>query len=154
MKENQKLKYKAKLNLNNGRLTKPRRALLEILENKHLSFKEIKDILQKKGFLNVATIYNNLYYLINKNIISTLFLDGIVYYEVIYDNPKHIGSSKIHVIDSVTGKITEIKSYELLTLIRENQEISEFNIDNIEVIIKGTPKIRKFEDVDLSILED
>ena len=44
----------------NQRLTKARKTLLNVLRNRHLTFKELQAELAKEGYYNVSTLYNNL----------------------------------------------------------------------------------------------
>ena len=58
-------RYFNKIRSERLRLTKSRKAMIEILEDKHLTFKEIQKALANRGFYNVSTIYNNLEFLMD-----------------------------------------------------------------------------------------
>ncbi len=70
----QKEKYFNILRKRNLRITEPRRALIEVLEDNHLTFKEIQKKLAERGFTNVSTIYNNLDFLIQEKIAVELYI--------------------------------------------------------------------------------
>ncbi|MGI6360392.1 MAG: transcriptional repressor [Acholeplasmatales bacterium] len=85
----QKEKYFNILRKRNLRITEPRRALIEVLEDNHLTFKEIQKKLAERGFTNVSTIYNNLDFLIQEKIAVELYINETKYYDLAIDNKMH-----------------------------------------------------------------
>ena len=70
-----KERYYQKIRTDNMRLTKSRKAMIEILENQHLTFKEIQKALADRGFYNVSTIYNNLEFLVDQKIVVEIYIN-------------------------------------------------------------------------------
>ena len=52
------------LRKNNIRITKQRRAIIDVLEGKHLTIQEIYNELRKRGYNNLGTVYNNIDFLL------------------------------------------------------------------------------------------
>ena len=87
-----KKRYYDKIRSLGHRLTNNRVAMIEILENEHLTFKDIQKQMEKEkrvGFKNVATLYNNLDFLVKEKIIAELHIGTQIYYDLAMDNPGH-----------------------------------------------------------------
>ena len=129
-----KNRYYDKIRKNNLRLTKSRQAMIEILEDQHLTFKEIQRALAKKGFYNVSTIYNNLDFLIAQKIVVELYIDDTKYYDLALDNPMHNADSHIHIVLKDTP---DIFSY-----IQDHEALKDLDVEYIRITISAKRKKR------------
>ena len=135
-----KERYYQKIRAKNLRLTKARQAMIEILEDKHLTFKEIQKALSSRGFYNVSTIYNNLEFLIDNKMVVEIYIDNVKYYDLALDNPMHSADSHIHVMNKETNEITEVVSPEIFEFIQNNENFKDLNLDYIRIIISASKK--------------
>ncbi len=122
------------------RLTKSRQAMIEILENKHLTFKEIQKALSNRGFYNVSTIYNNLEFLMENKMVVEIYIDNVKYYDLAMDNPKHSADSHIHIMNKETNEITEISSPEIFEYITNHDAFKDLDLDYIRIIVSASKK--------------
>ncbi len=132
--------YFDKLRKNNLRITKARMAMIEVLENNHLTFKEIQKELAKRGFHNVSTIYNNLDFLLEQKIAVELYINDTKYYDLAMDNPMHNADSHIHMILKDTNEITEINNPEVFEYIKSLDEFRDLEIDYIRITLAAKRK--------------
>src|SRR5690606_27348973 len=125
----------------NNRFTKARKALLEVLKNRHLTFKELHQELSKKGFTNISTLYNNLDFFLKNNLISEIYLDGIKYYDLGQDNPYHDHDSHLHMAikDPESGEtiIKEIDYPEIYDAIKSHPVFKHYHIDYIRILVSA-----------------
>ncbi len=135
-----KERYYQKIRAKKLRLTKARQAMIEILEDKHLTFKEIQKALSSRGFYNVSTIYNNLEFLIDNKMVVELYINNIKYYDLALDNPMHSADSHIHIMNKETNEITEVVSPEIFEFIQNNENFKDLNLDYIRIIISASKK--------------
>jgi len=135
-----KEKYYDLIRKKNFRLTKYRIAIIEVLENKHLTFKELQDDLKKKGFNNLASLYNNLDFLISLKIVVELYINNTKYYDLSIENPGHSNESNIHIILNDSGKIFEINDEDIFDYIRKHSKLKNLNLDHIRIIISASGK--------------
>lgn len=137
-----KNRYYDKIRKNNLRLTKSRQAMIEILEDQHLTFKEIQRALAKKGFYNVSTIYNNLDFLIAQKIVVELYIDDTKYYDLALDNPMHNADSHIHIVLKDTNQITEINTPDIFSYIQDHEALKDLDVEYIRITISAKRKKR------------
>lgn len=137
---NTKENYFNKFRAENLRLTKSRRAMIEILENQHLTFKQIQEALLSRGFHNVSTIYNNLDFLITNKIVVELFINNERYFDLAMDNPGHNADSHIHVMLRDSEEIFEINNKDIFTYITNHQALKNLDIEYIRIIISAQKK--------------
>lgn len=137
--ENRK-KYFDQLRKKNLRITNARKAMIEILEDNHLTFKEIQRELIKRGFTNVSTVYNNLDFLLEHKIAVELYINDTKYYDLAMDNPMHNADSHIHMILRDTNQITEINSPEVFEYIKNLEVFKDLDIENIRISISAKRK--------------
>lgn len=135
-----KERYYQKIRSKQLRLTKARQAMIEILEDKHLTFKEIQKALSSRGFYNVSTIYNNLEFLVENKMVVELYIDNLKYYDLALDNPMHNADSHIHVMNKETNEITEVVSPEIFEYIQNSEHFKDLNLDYIRIIISASKK--------------
>ena len=124
----------------NMRMTKPRKAMVEILDNKHLTFNEIREQLIEKKYLNVATMYNSLEFLIEQEVVNEVYIDGVKYYELALTNPNHDARNHIHFVDKKNNDIEEVYAPDILKFIERYDELKNIRIDAIKIIIEGTKR--------------
>ncbi|MFA5719601.1 MAG: transcriptional repressor [Acholeplasmataceae bacterium] len=124
----------------NLRITKSRRAMIEILEDNHLTFKEIQKKLAERGFTNVSTIYNNLDFLIQQKIAVELYINETKYYDLAIDNPMHNADSHIHVVIKDTNKITEVSAPEIFEFIKSHKAFKDLNVEYIRITVGSRKK--------------
>ncbi len=133
-------RYFQQIRANNMRLTKTRKAMIEILENQHLTFKEIQKALAERGFYNVSTIYNNLEFFINQKIVVEIYINDTKYYDLALGNPMHSADSHIHIMLRDTNKITEINAPDIFDYISTHEELKDIDLDYIRITISGKRK--------------
>jgi Fur family ferric uptake transcriptional regulator/Fur family peroxide stress response transcriptional regulator len=138
-----KERYYKKIRSQKLRLTKSRQAMIEILENKHLTFKEIQKALANRGFYNVSTIYNNLEFLMENKMVVEIYIDNVKYYDLAMDNPKHSSDSHIHIMNRETNEITEVNSPDIFDYISKHECFEEFDLDYIRIIVSASKKSSK-----------
>jgi|SRR5690554_5708557 len=117
------------------RLTNNRIAIIEILENNHLTFKQLQKELNKRGLHNVSSIYNNLDFLVRENIIVELYIGNTKYYDLALHNPGHDDENHIHIINHDNHKITDLYSEDIFEYIKSHPDLEDIKIDSIKIII-------------------
>ncbi len=122
------------------RLTKSRKAMIEILENQHLTFKEIQKALASRGFYNVSTIYNNLEFLIEHKIVVEIYINETKYYDLAMGNPMHSADSHIHILNKDTNEITEINSPDIFEYLTNHPALKNLDLEYIRIIISANKK--------------
>ncbi|MFA5481883.1 MAG: transcriptional repressor [Bacilli bacterium] len=137
---NLKERYFNKIRQENLRLTKSRRAMIEILENQHLTFKEIQKALAQRGFYNVSTIYNNLEFLMEHKIVVELFINNTKYYDLAMGNPGHSADSHIHIMLRDTNEIVEVNNADIFDYIANHEALSHLDLDYIRITISAQNK--------------
>jgi Fur family peroxide stress response transcriptional regulator len=135
-----KERYFNKIRTDNMRLTKSRKAMIEILENQHLTFKEIQKALASRGFYNVSTIYNNLEFLIEHRIVVEIYINDTKYYDLAMGNPMHSADSHIHIMNKDTNEITEINSPDIFEYLTEHPALKNLDLEYIRIIISANKK--------------
>ncbi|MFA6801588.1 MAG: transcriptional repressor [Acholeplasmataceae bacterium] len=133
-------RYYSKIRSQKLRLTKSRQAMIEILEDKHLTFKEIQKALSNRGFYNVSTIYNNLEFLMENKMVVEIYINNVKYYDLAMDNPKHSADSHIHILNRETNEITEILSPDIFDYITKHVAFKDLDLDYIRIIISASKK--------------
>src|SRR5690606_32860120 len=126
-----------------NRLTSARKALLEVLRNQHLTFKELQRELAKKGFNNVSTLYNNLDFFLENNMIVEFNIDGVKYYDLGIDNPLHEENSHLHLATKDDyGKVTisEIDFPEIYEMIKGHPVLKNYDLEYVRILISATKK--------------
>jgi Fur family transcriptional regulator, peroxide stress response regulator len=135
-----KERYYHKIRLDKMRLTKSRKAMIEILENQHLSFKEIQKALASRGFYNVSTIYNNLEFLVEQKIVVEIYINDTKYYDLAMGNPMHSADSHIHIMNKDTNEITEVNSPDIFDFLSNHQAFKNLDLEYIRIIISAQNK--------------
>lgn len=135
-----KERYYQKIRTENMRLTKSRKAMIEILENQHLTFKEIQKALASRGFYNVSTIYNNLEFLVDQKIVVELYINDTKYYDLAMGNPMHSADSHIHIMNKDTNEITEVNSPDIFEYLTNHPAFKDLDLEYIRIIISAQNK--------------
>ena len=135
-----KERYYHRIRTENMRLTKSRKAMIEILENQHLTFKEIQKALASRGFYNVSTIYNNLEFLIEHRIVVEIYINETKYYDLAMGNPMHSADSHIHIMNKDTNEITEINSPDIFEYLTNHPALKNLDLEYIRIIISANKK--------------
>jgi Fur family ferric uptake transcriptional regulator/Fur family peroxide stress response transcriptional regulator len=128
----------ADLRKNNVRITKQRRAIIDVLEDKHLTIQEIYTELKNRGFNNLGTVYNNIDFLLEHKIVTQIFINGKKHYDLTIDEKSHNADSHIHVTCKVNNNIIEINNSSIFDDIKANPIFNEFNISKIQLIVEGS----------------
>jgi Fur family ferric uptake transcriptional regulator/Fur family peroxide stress response transcriptional regulator len=128
----------ADLRKKNIRITKQRRAIIDVLEGKHLTIQEIYNGLRKKGYHNLGTVYNNIDFLLENKIVTTIFINGKKHYDLTIDESHHNADSHIHVTCKVNNNIIEINDPEIFEIIKNNEIFDGFNITKLQLVVEGT----------------
>jgi Fur family transcriptional regulator, peroxide stress response regulator len=122
------------------RLTKSRKAMIEILENQHLTFKEIQKALASRGFYNVSTIYNNLEFLVEHKIVVEIYINDTKYYDLALGNPMHSADSHIHIMNKDTNEITEVNSNDIFDYLTNHPAFKNLDLEYIRIIVSAQSK--------------
>ena len=133
--------YLTQLREKGYRITKSRIALLEVLSDDHLTFKQIQVRLAEKGFTNVASIYNNIDFFLQEKVIVVLFINQVKYYELAIDNKMHTADNHIHLVDQANNQIVEINNkriFDSITRYIENE--TDYEVNHIRLTIGVTKK--------------
>lgn len=133
--------YLSQLRDRGFRITKSRVALLEVLSDDHLTFKQIQVRLAEKGYTNVASIYNNIDFFLQEKVIVVLFINQVKYYELAIDNKMHTADNHIHLVDQANNQIIEINNkriFDSITRYIENE--TDFDVQYIRLTIGVNPK--------------
>lgn len=133
--------YLSQLRDRGFRITKSRVALLEVLSDDHLTFKQIQVRLAEKGYTNVASIYNNIDFFLQEKVIVVLFINQVKYYELAIDNKMHTADNHIHLVDKANNQIIEINNkriFDSITRYIENE--TDFDVQYIRLTIGVNPK--------------
>ncbi|MCD4826293.1 MAG: transcriptional repressor [Acholeplasmataceae bacterium] len=135
-----KERYFNKIRSERLRLTNSRKAMIEILEDKHLTFKEIQKALANRGFYNVSTIYNNLEFLMEHKMVVEIYINNVKYYDLAMDNPMHSADSHIHVMNKQTNEITEINSPDIFDYLKDHKAFKDLDLEYIRIIVSANKK--------------
>ena len=128
------------LRKHNVRITKQRRAIIDVLDGKHLTIGEIHSELKQRGFYNLGTVYNNIDFLIENKIVTQIFINGKKHYDLTIDELSHTADSHIHVTCKVNNNIIEINDSSIFDLIKTHEIFSDFNIQKLQIVVEGTCK--------------
>ena len=135
-----KERYYHRIRTENMRLTKSRKAMIEILENQHLTFKEIQKALASRGFYNVSTIYNNLEFLVEHKIVVEIYINDTKYYDLALGNPMHSADSHIHIMNKDTNEITEVNSNDIFDYLTNHPAFKNLELEYIRIIVSAHSK--------------
>jgi Fur family ferric uptake transcriptional regulator/Fur family peroxide stress response transcriptional regulator len=131
----------------NQRLTKARKTLLNVLRNRHLTFKELQAELAKEGYYNVSTLYNNLEFFLQNKMIIELNIDGVKYYDLGTDNPYHRADSHLHLVirnnETNEQTIHEVDYPEIYEYIKSHPVFKNYDIESIRILITATKRNQK-----------
>ena len=127
----------AELRKNNVRITKQRRAIIDVLEDKHLTIQEIYSELKDKGFNNLGTVYNNIDFLLENKIVTQIFINGKKHYDLTIDEKSHNADSHIHVTCKVNNNIIEINNSSIFDEIKANPIFRDFKINKLQLVVEG-----------------
>jgi Fe2+ or Zn2+ uptake regulation protein len=128
----------AELRKNNVRITKQRRAIIDVLEDKHLTIQEIYTELRNRGFKNLGTVYNNIDFLLENKIVTQIFINGKKHYDLTIDEKSHNADSHIHVTCKVNNNIIEINDSSIFDEIKANSIFRDFDINKLQLVVEGT----------------
>ncbi|NLB84706.1 MAG: hypothetical protein GX794_01115 [Acholeplasmataceae bacterium] len=134
-------KFFNQLRAEGSRLTKGRIKLIEILGEEHLTFNQLYERLSAAGFTNVASLYNNLDFFMDHNVIVELYIEGVRYYDLTLDNPMHDAGSHLHIHCEGSNEIIEINNQKIYDTV-----LKLINRDDLEYqYVKITVGARKKE---------
>ncbi len=135
----------------NVRITKQRRAIIDILDGKHLTIQEIHNELKKRGYHNLGTVYNNIDFLTDHKIITQIFINGKKHYDLTIDERSHTADSHIHVTCKVNNNIIEINDSSIFDEIKNHKIFKDFDIKKLQIVVEG---VCKHYDTDLCKKDD
>ena len=119
------------------RITPQRREILDILRGRHLTFKDIRQELKKRGFTNLATVYNNIDFLLNHDLIIELHIDGKRYFDLAIEEESHDANTHIHTMCQRSNTIIEINDDSIFEMIQNHPRFEGFDINKMQIIING-----------------
>lgn len=121
----------------NIRITRQRRAIIDVLEGKHLTIQDIYTELKKRGYNNLGTVYNNIDFLLEHKIVAQIFINGKKHYDLTIDEKSHSADSHIHVTCRVNNNIIEINDSKIFEQIKNNQIFKNFSITKLQLVVEG-----------------
>ncbi len=127
----------AELRKKGVRITKQRRAIIDVLEDKHLTIQEIYSELKNRGFQNLGTVYNNIDFLLENKIVTQIFINGKKHFDLTIDEKSHNADSHIHVTCKVNNNIIEINDSSIFEDIKKNDIFREFKISKLQLVVEG-----------------
>lgn len=127
----------AELRKQNVRITKQRKAIIDVLEDSHLTIQEIYQELKRRGYKNLGTVYNNIDFLLEHKIVTTIFINGKKHFDLTIDEDTHSADSHIHVTCKVNNNIIEINNSSIFDDIKKNPIFSNFNITKLQLVVEG-----------------
>lgn len=127
----------AELRKQNVRITKQRKAIIDVLEDSHLTIQEIYTELKKRGYKNLGTVYNNIDFLLEHKIVTTIFINGKKHFDLTIDEDTHSADSHIHVTCKVNNNIIEINNSNIFEDIKKNPIFENFNITKLQLVVEG-----------------
>jgi Fur family ferric uptake transcriptional regulator/Fur family peroxide stress response transcriptional regulator len=119
------------------RITPQRREILNILQGRHLTFKEIRSELKRRGYTNLATVYNNIDFLLQHELIIELHIEGKRYFDLAIEASSHDAKSHIHTLCQRSNTIIEINDSSIFELIQDHPQFKQFDIQKIQIVING-----------------
>ncbi|MGS0972850.1 MAG: Fur family transcriptional regulator [Candidatus Izemoplasmataceae bacterium] len=127
----------AELRKQNIRITKQRKAIIDILEGEHLTIQEIYERLKKRGFHNLGTVYNNIDFLLEHKIVTEIYINGKKHYDLTIDETSHNADSHIHVTCKVNNNIIEINDGDIFEVIKNHPTFAGFTINKLQLVVEG-----------------
>ncbi len=121
----------------NIRITRQRKAIIDVLEGKHLTIQDIYTELKKRGFKNLGTVYNNIDFLLEHKIVAQIFINGKKHYDLTIDEKSHNADSHIHVTCKVNNNIIEINDSKIFNEIKSNPIFKNFTISKLQLVVEG-----------------
>ncbi len=127
----------SELRKQNIRITKQRRAIIDVLEGNHLTIQDIYTELRKRGYNNLGTVYNNIDFLIEYKIVAQIFINGKKHYDLTIDEKSHSADSHIHVTCKVNNNIIELNDSKIFDLIKSQDTFKNFSITKLQLVVEG-----------------
>lgn len=119
------------------RITPQRREILNILQGRHLTFKDVRGELKRRGYTNLATVYNNIDFLLLHELIIELHIEGKRYFDLAIEEYSHDANSHIHTLCQRSNTIVEINDSSIFEMIQAHPQFKEFDIEKIQIVING-----------------
>lgn len=119
------------------RVTEPRKNIVNVLQGRHLTFQEIREELSKKGHVNLASLYNNIDFLLREEAIVEIHIGNKVYYDLAIEESSHDAKSYIHTKCTNSDAIVEITDSTVIDLLRTHPRFKGFEIEKININIVG-----------------
>ncbi|MDR2867886.1 MAG: transcriptional repressor [Acholeplasmatales bacterium] len=121
----------------NKRITKARRAILEILCSHPYEFKKLYQACKYEGNENLSTFYNNIQFLKEEYAIREIFFDkDNRYYEIILDKANRYSKDIIYVLDETNQEAYEEVNDSVIEYIKNLPEYKDFGINGLNVLIR------------------
>ena len=124
----------------NLRITKARKAIIDVLEGNHLTLQEIYQLLSQKGYHNLSTVYNNIDFLLEHKIIAQIFINGSKHYDLTIEEYSHSADSHIHVSCLASDSIIEINEEKFLNELKDHPVFKGFDISKLQLVVEGACK--------------
>ena len=116
------------LEKNNIRITKPRKKILEILEEEKLTIQELHERLSSFGMTNLSTVYNNINFLVKQGVIASYTLKGEVCYG--YATDRFCDDSMLTESCAECKNLIEFSNPKIIDYINKHPKFSKVKIDN------------------------
>jgi len=124
-----------KLKTQKHRMTKARMDFIMLLEKKPMDIHELEDIMRDKGHPNVQTIYNNISFLENENLLFTTLKGNKKIYHLVNDS--HESSARIHIKCYANKEVFNLVQKKVIQNIRQALGLQSFTVDHMDITIQG-----------------
>lgn len=129
----------------NYRLTRVRTGIIQALEGKKLTFDEIYTAISEKGFINLASLYNNIHFFVTQKIVNKIHADNEEYYalneNLIYNDKQASNSFYVFVEDdeeeNEKPRLIEVDGDEYFDLITQYLDRKNIVAKEINITVKG-----------------
>jgi Fe2+ or Zn2+ uptake regulation protein len=118
----------------NYRITKPRMAILNVLQKSALTLKEVHELVKLEGHHNLATVYNTLDFLEETGLVHIQIKDGEKTYSY---NDQNFPKALIQMQCEDRNQSIQLKNHHLIDDIRHHPLFEGFDIEELEIRIKG-----------------
>ncbi|MCF7931709.1 MAG: transcriptional repressor [Acholeplasmataceae bacterium] len=125
---------KSQFKINHIRATTQRIKIAKVLYKKILTLKDLHSRLSDEGYPNLATVYNNIEYLLERDVIQKIVLKGERYYAFDPDRTSHDDIPSVFLTCS-QDTIVEVTDQDVIDYISHTPLFEKMDIRKLTVIV-------------------